>query len=175
MRKALEIVINILTSIMFVVLAIIIVGKIMMLTSGDDHFEIFGYSIFNVATGSMEPAISQNDIILVKKTNDINVEDIITYKKDNAYITHRVISVNDNSVVTKGDANNTNDAAVDKALIVGKVIKIYSNAGVWQKIMTNPSIVVMVCITMALFSFAFSYNVKDEVKVKEVKKSRKNR
>ena len=38
-----------------------------MMGSNKDYPEMFGYSVFSVATGSMEPTIKQYDIILVKK------------------------------------------------------------------------------------------------------------
>ena len=157
MRKVAEIFINVLTIIVFVFLAIIIFAKVKMLVSNKDYFELFGYSVFNVATGSMEPTIKQNDIIIVKMNGKYEIDDIVTFKKDDAYITHRVIMINDNNLITKGDANNTNDVAIDKRSVLGKVIKVLHNAGVWQKILTSPKVIIMIFLTLLLFDFAFSY------------------
>ena len=66
MRKVAEIIINVLTICVFVLLAIMIFAKVKMMISKKDYFEVFGYSVFNVATGSMEPTIKQNDIIVVQ-------------------------------------------------------------------------------------------------------------
>lgn len=167
MRKVAEIFINVLTVIVFVLLAIIIFAKVKMLVSNKDYFEIFGYSVFNVATGSMEPTIKQNDIIIVKMTDKYEVDDIVTFEKDDAYITHRVITINDNNLITKGDANNTNDVAIAKSSVLGKVIKILHNAGVWQKILTSPKIIIMIFLTLVLFDFAFSYKGFKKEKVED--------
>lgn len=167
MRKVAEIFINVLTVIVFVLLAIIIFAKVKMLVSNKDYFEIFGYSVFNVATGSMEPTIKQNDIIIVKMTDKYQVDDIVTFEKDDAYITHRVITINDNNLITKGDANNTNDVAIAKSSVLGKVIKILHNAGVWQKILTSPKIIIMIFLTLVLFDFAFSYKGFKKEKVED--------
>ncbi len=105
----------------------------------------------------MEPTISQNDIIIVKKSDTYKTDDIITFMKGNEFITHRIVSINDETVTTKGDANNAVDVAVSKDKIIGKVIKIYYNMGVWQKILTTPSIIIMIFVTLLLFDFAFSY------------------
>ena len=89
MRKVAEVIINVLTVIVFIFLAIIIFAKVKMLITNKDYFELFGYSAFNVATGSMEPTIKQNDIIIVKMNDKYEIDDIITFEKDNAYIKHK--------------------------------------------------------------------------------------
>jgi signal peptidase len=156
-KKCIKIGIDLLTAVVFCFLIMIIVSKVSMLFSGKQYFEIFGYSVFTVATGSMEPTISQNDIVIVKKTNDIKVNDIVTYEKDGNYITHRVISMSDDTLVTKGDANNTNDISIPRTSLVGKVINIFEKGGVWQKIFTTPSVIIMMFVTLLLFDFAFSF------------------
>ena len=157
MRKVAEIIINILTIIIFILLAIMIFAKLKMMISKKDYFEVFGYSVFNVATGSMEPTIKQNDIIVVKMTDKYDVNDIITFEKDGSYITHRIVTINDNNIITKGDANNANDLAINKKNVLGKVIKVYASAGIWQKILTSPKVIILIFLTLILFDFAFSY------------------
>lgn len=172
LKGILKIVVDILTAFIFILLMIIIFTKVSMLYSGKDYFEIFGYSIFKIATGSMEPAISENDIIIVKKSDNYKVSDIITYKSDNAYITHRIISINDNTIIARGDANNASDRATDISTVIGKVIKIYKNLGIWQKIFTTPKILITIFLTLILFDFAFSYKSKDTTLPKKSKKSK---
>lgn len=158
MKKVLKAIIDVLTFLVFVILIVIIFAKFKMMIKGEDYFELFGYSVFNVATGSMEPVINQNDIILVKKSKEYNIDDIITFKHKNDYITHRIVNKNGDNLVTRGDANNTNDVEnVPLNDVVGKVIKISSKAGIWHKVLTTPSIIIMVFATLILFDFAFSY------------------
>lgn len=157
MKKVAEYFINGLTILVFCILALVIIAKVKMLVTGKDYFDIFGYSIFTVATGSMEPAISQNDIVVVHSKEKYSVNDIITFKKDKSYITHRIIMINDSNLITKGDANNANDVAINKKDILGKVIKIIPNGGIWQKTLTSPKVIITVFITLLLFDFAFSY------------------
>lgn len=171
LKGILKIVIDILTTFIFVLLMIIILAKVKMLYSGKDYFEIFGYSVFKIATGSMEPAISENDIIIVKKCDEYKVSDIITYESNNAYITHRIVKMNDNTIIARGDANNAEDKATDVSAVIGKVVKIYKNLGIWQKIFTTPKILISVFLTLMLFDFAFSYKSKDKDGVKKKKKN----
>ena len=156
-KKVLKIIVDVLTFLIFLVLILIIISKVKMMITGKDYFNVFGYSIFSVATGSMEPAINQNDVIIVKRADNYEIDDIITFRSENAYITHRIISKRDDVIVTKGDANNTKDVAINGDVIVGKVIKVYRNGGVWQKVFTSPRIIIMVFVTLMLFDFAFSY------------------
>ncbi len=169
LKKIFKTIIDILIFIIFLILIVIIFAKLKMLKDNNNYFELFGYSIFNVATGSMEPAISQNDVILVKKQDNYKLNDIITFKKDKDFITHRIIKINDTYITTKGDANNAIDVAITQDVIIGKVIKIYENAGIWQKILTTPQVVVMIFVTLILFDLAFSYKgFKNKQLVKKV-------
>ena len=169
-----KIIVNILMTIVFIILVLIIIAKVSMLINNKSYFEAFGYSFFNVATGSMEPAISQNDIIVVEKTDDYEVGDIVTFEKDGNFITHRIVLITEDLITTKGDANNTSDVSIKRDLIIGKVTKVYSSAGIWQKIFTTPQIIVAIFITLILFDFAFSYKgnkkIEEEVTEEEPKK-----
>lgn len=164
-KKVFKVIIDILTAFMFLILVLIIIAKIDMTVNNRDYFSMFGYSFFKVATGSMEPNISENDIIVVKNHADYSKGDIITYEESNAYITHRIISINNNTIITKGDANNTNDAPIASDSVIGRVVADYKNLEVWRQILTTPSILVSIFITLILFDLAFSVKPK----IKEVK------
>ncbi len=84
---------------------------------------IFNYYIFNILTGSMEDTIHVNDYIIVKKTKNVKVNDIVTYRKDGVFITHRIIKIDGDKYITKGDANNTEDDPITKDQILGKYVK----------------------------------------------------
>lgn len=165
-KRIAKIVVDILTAFVFCVLLLVIFAKAKMLFTGNKYIELFDYSIFEVVTGSMSPTIKENDVIIVKKSDKYDVGDIITYSSENAYITHRIVSISDNFIITKGDANNTQDKAISYNDVVGKVIKIYSNFGIWKKIFSTPKILISIFATLVFFDFAFSYKGKDEKKVK---------
>ena len=187
LTKILKILVDILTLVVFLILVFIIIAKVKMMSSDKEYFEMFGYSIFSVATGSMEPAIKQNDIIIVKKDKEYYIDDIVTFPETGAnkklvYITHRIISKRGETIVTKGDANNAKDVAIDENIVIGKVVKIISHGGVWQKVFTTPKIMVMIFVTLILFDLAFSYkgikkkqNVKMIDKIKDIKLSEVNK
>ena len=79
--------------------------------------------IYEVETGSMEQGIHAGDYVLICEKSKYVVGDIVTYRKDDYFITHRIIkSINGNKVITKGDANNVEDEEIDINSIEGKVI-----------------------------------------------------
>jgi len=169
--KVVKTIIDVLTTIVFIILIVIIYGKVKAMVKGDNYYSIFGYSFFSVGSGSMEPVLHQNDVIVTKKVKKYEVDDIITFKEDGANITHRIIAINENNIITKGDANNEKDVAITTDKIIGKVIKIYPQAGIWQKVFKTPIIIIMIFVTLILFDIAFSYNgYKEKKNVKIVNK-----
>ena len=72
-----------------------------------------GYKNFIVLTGSMEPTLNIGDIVFVKETTDIKEQDIVSFKVNNAVVTHRIIEIKKEDektfYITKGDANSSND------------------------------------------------------------------
>lgn len=174
MRRIIKAIIDILTFLVFIVLIVIIIAKVKMMVKGEEYFELFGYSVFSVETGSMKPVIKENDIIVVKKYKNASykVDDIITFKLKNDYITHRIVNINGDNLVTRGDANNTNDIEnVNIKNVIGKVIKISSKAGIWHKVFTTPLIIVMIFVTLIMFDFAFSYKgFKNKKSIKIINK-----
>ena len=77
---------------------------------------VYGIKTFCIISGSMEPDIQINDVVLIKEVpqNEINKGDIITFDVKGETITHRItnIEVDENGELiytTKGDANNIED------------------------------------------------------------------
>lgn len=74
---------------------------------------VLGYTSFiNVGT-SMLPSINPGDLILLKKTDNYKVNDIITFQDENNVNTHRIIKViSNNEYQTKGDNNSFVDGKI---------------------------------------------------------------
>ena len=89
-----------------------------------DLTTINGYGILDVISGSMEPTIKVGDLIVINtKDKNINVGDVVTfYDVDMAFVTHRVVSINDDIMITKGDANDSLDDPIPLNNIVGKYV-----------------------------------------------------
>ena len=93
---------------------------------------IGGYSVMKVLTGSMEPSIHVDDVILIKQTDvsELEVGDVITFYSDDPQIkdmpnSHRIIRINDDGTFTvKGDANPVEDTyKVRPDRVIGKYVR----------------------------------------------------
>ena len=82
----------------------------------------FRYGAAVVLSGSMEPELSEGDLIVVKKTNKYNENDIVVFQEGNLLVTHRIISIDGETITTKGDANNTPDEPISVTAVKGKVL-----------------------------------------------------
>ena len=120
----------------------------------------FGYALFEVESGSMSPTINAKDMVIVKETNKIKQDDIITYELENNFITHRVIEIKENKVVAKGDYNNYEDKTIPKDCIIGKVVLRIPKFGIWKEIALSPIVLITIFFTMLLFGLGFSYEDK---------------
>lgn len=78
---------------------------------------------YTVTSGSMLPTYKVGSIVFVYKVdeNNISVGDVITFKyAKNMIVTHRVVEVDKDGVITKGDANNTTEGVIPFKDIIGK-------------------------------------------------------
>jgi signal peptidase I len=90
---------------------------------------LWGWSSMVVTSGSMEPALSPGDVVLVqpRDAGDLEPMDIITFRADDgSKVSHRIIDKgvdsSGTSFVTKGDANEDPDGdVVDARNVVGRV------------------------------------------------------
>lgn len=110
----------ILRDIGFIFFSVFILFMIFLMSSGK-HISIAGYQVLRVLTSSMEPTISENTCIIIKKVpvENLKVGDVITFTSDDPqiqglYNTHRIHDIVEENgetlYVTKGDAIDAVDA-----------------------------------------------------------------
>lgn len=150
LSKILGYILNFLIALVTIIIILAIYYFVQIKIVNKPYANIFGYTFFEVATGSMEPTIDVGDVIIVKITNDVNENDIIVCSKDNAFITHRLISIEEDSFITKGDANNTEDKPMDKRDLIGKVVNIIPNFSLWRKVIFTPQVIIPIFIMLII-------------------------
>ena len=131
----------------------------------------FGYGAAVVLSGSMEPIFSKDDLIFVKKTDNINIGDIVVYQSNDSLVVHRVVSMDDDMVVTKGDANNIEDASFDKSAIKGVVIGCIPSLGVFVNAIKTPACTVLVLLCAFLLTeLSFrKQKASDDKRIEDIK------
>lgn len=164
LEKIINIILNVLIGIFGFLLLVTIYNNIQTKLLGNSYSSFFGYSLFEVQTGSMADTINAGDWIIVKYQRTINLNDIITYEHKGDFITHRVVEVYKETFVTKGDFNNAKDEPINKKQVVGKVIKILPNFGILRKTLLNPMVLLTLIITLyfAMAVYKSKYSVRDD-------------
>lgn len=88
------------------------------------------YPMAAITSGSMWPALKEGDLVFIqgfRKKEDVNVGDIIVYRNsvNNTLTIHRVKEMREDTVVTKGDANFSEDAPASYEDIIGKTLYVF--------------------------------------------------
>ncbi len=99
----------------------------------------FGVGVSVVLTGSMEPEISANDLIVVKKCDSYALGDVVVYQTRTSLIVHRIVELRESEVITQGDANNAADDPVSIGQIKGKVVRVLPGVGGAVRLLKTPA------------------------------------
>ena len=110
----------------------------------------FGYGAAVVLTGSMEPTIRVNDVILVAERPVYAENEIAVYQSGNILVVHRILEISDGMVTTKGDANNAADAPVELSAVKGKVVGVIPGVGAIVKILKTPTATALMLVGAVL-------------------------
>ena len=148
-----KVIVDLIIFVLCVIAIIVIWGFVQLNVQKKDYINIFGYSVFSTETGSMSPTMEKGDIVIIKIGDEIREKDIITYKKENVFITHRIEKINEDSIIAKGDRNNTEDEPIKKDDIIGRVVFIINDVEVWKKVFTDINVIIPICIIFFLFIF----------------------
>lgn len=123
---------NIISNILLVALSVFIIYMLVFMfkgMKGNETPTILNHQIYVVRSNSMNPTFKTGSLLVVKlvNTGDIQINDIITYRRPNDSIatTHRVVDIIEDdgrAFVTRGDANNVDDPVpVSENHVVGTV------------------------------------------------------
>ena len=129
---------------------------------------VFGYSIMNIVSGSMEDEIPKGSYILIKKIDpeDVKREDVICFYSTDPQIyglpnTHRVVEepINNNGsieFVTRGDANPINDQETAKGEnLIGVYVKRLDTLTAFSNALKgNMMIFVIITLQICMFGMA---------------------
>lgn len=163
-RKIISIILDILLVIVTIMLIIGFYYIYQIKIQKSDYANLFGYTFFEVATASMSPTIEIGDVVVVKITKDVEENDIIVYKDEKSIITHRLIEKKETELIARGDANNSDDKPIEKEMLLGKVITIIPELGIWRKIFVSPEIAGLIITLLILFGIATMFFTKAEEK-----------
>lgn len=168
-------------SIALIILSVTVLMTVVFTKRGDAP-NYFGYSVFRILTGSMEPALPVDTMCVVKLcgTEDINEGDVISFytlerEIAGSVVTHRAVEIQTSadgkkSIVTKGDANPSADAnPVTEEYLIGKVVWSSLFWGKLVRLASNP-LIFAVFILVPLFAILISYLVTTIKTARQIEK-----
>lgn len=161
-KKALKIVGRVLSIALILIEVLIIIFLVVSKVQGDTP-TLFGYQMYFIRTGSMEPYLEPGDVIISKKYDGRELVsgengDVVTYRGSIGnraeLITHRVIEVDGDEIITQGDANNIADSPITKneieavmvykTVVIDKIYKVISTTwGFWLLIFMPIAILII--------------------------------
>ena len=163
-------ILNVLLLIVFVLIMIGVYYIVQIKVFQNDYANLFGYTFFEVATGSMSGTIEVGDVVIVEITKDVNKGEVIVYKEGDNFITHRLVEKEGDHLVAKGDANNSEDKPITEDQILGRVIYIIPKLGVWRKIFLSPEIIGLILLLLFLLGVVMQFVSKNDKTNKEHEK-----
>ena len=122
----------------------------------------FGVGVAVVLSGSMEPELSVDDVIFVRAQESYAEGDIVVFQNGGSVVVHRIVKLDGETVVTKGDANNAEDGEMDVSVIKGKVVGHADGLGAAVRLLKSP-LVSISTLAAAVFLLERSYR-KDKQK-----------
>ena len=135
------------------------------------YVNVGGFMLFRVVTGSMEPTIHIDDLIIVMEQEDYKEHDVVVYQSGTMLVAHRIIELQPDTVITQGDANNAPDAPIRKEMIKGKVVLCIPAAGSMIRLLKSPvATVVLVGGALLLSELTLrKEKKKDEDELEQIK------
>ena len=163
-----------------VVLFAILIFFILLNILSLNNKSLFGFRIYRVISGSMQPALQIGDVIIIKEADNYAEKDIITYDNGLTTITHRIKSINGDEIITEGDANDAPDKPITRNRILGKYFFRISTFSVFSIMLTGKTIyLIMMLVLFAIIDRVtrnIEYrrnNFKKVIKEKENKEQKK--
>ena len=83
------------------------------------------YPMASITSGSMWPSLKKGDLVAIKGVHskeELAIGDIVVYTNPKGFTIHRVIELKENTLITKGDANNVADSPIKYQEVIGKAL-----------------------------------------------------
>jgi signal peptidase len=128
----------------WVVYVAVLVGLIYGIPKGLAFALKTEYPMAAITSGSMWPTLKKGDLVLIKgvtNKEEVKIGDIIVYRNPQGFTIHRIVSTNETTIITKGDANNVSDAPVSYDEIIGKTLT-FNNKPLRIPLLGNVSILI---------------------------------
>ena len=170
-------------SIILAVLVVFILGVniySMYLSSRGDILPMpLGFNISFTETGSMEPNMPQNSLVIIIKDKSYEIGDIVAFQKDaddTVCTVHRIVKIEGDVITTKGDANDGADPSININDIKGRVLFHIPKIGLTlikiKEFVSRPivkTVILLIFVAALVLSFIPQKKKTDEPSIDEIK------
>ena len=129
----------------------------------------FGVGVSVVLSGSMEPTLSVGDLLIIHEAESYAEGEVVVFQSGGMAIVHRIISMDGDTVVTQGDANNAADAPIPVEAISGRVTAVLPLVGYVVWAMESP---VGVLVTLGAAALLMELSYRNTKREKELEQER---
>lgn len=134
----------------------------------DNLIKIFGKSFVIVTTGSMESEINAGDLVIISEMKKYKKGDIVTYQDDEGFlVTHRIVKINEDTFIAKGDSNNINDEENINNNIKGKVIYHSKLLGKFVLYFLKPIVAIYIILFVGINLYFIIIKKSDKTVIKQ--------
>ena len=136
----------------------------------------FGVGAAVVLSGSMEPELSVGDLMIVVERESYNVRDVVVYQDGRTAVVHRIKSIDGDTVITRGDANDSDDSPIQKSQIKGEVVFVMPLVGYAVNVIKTPACTIII-IAAAIWLLERSFRKekeKDDEEMEKIKEEIRN-
>lgn len=98
----------------------------------------FGYGLSVVLSGSMEPALSVDDLVIVRESASYAPGEIVVYQSGDILVIHRIVDIDGDTLITRGDANSIADDPVSISAVKGKLVGVIPRVGTAVRFLKSP-------------------------------------
>ena len=138
------------SAILWAIVAILLLfvgsGLFQRIVNRDGYTGLFGIGYAVVVSGSMKPVFQENDMIIYQAhdRSDYKTGDIVVFVRDRGtedeiLITHRLIGISEDQLITKGDANSISDKPIKWDQLVGRVVFLIPGVGKAVEFLRTPA------------------------------------
>lgn len=135
----------------------------------------FGFGTAVVMSGSMEPTLSVNDLVIVREADSYELDDIVVYQSDSSLVIHRVVEKQEEMITAQGDANPSADEPIHQRYVKGKLVMVIPAIGGAVRVLKSlPGMITLLVVAVVLLELSWRKEksgddqqmdaIKDEIK-----------
>ena len=127
----------------------------------------FGFGMTVVLSGSMEPELSVDDLLIVTPADTYEVGDVVVFQTQRTAVVHRIVAINGDEIITRGDANSSDDEPITLQNIKGRVVCAIPFVGLIVNLIKTP-VGTVILLGLAFWLLEASFKKEKEQKKTEL-------